>query len=943
MASELAKSPEPNVNAPRARNLRKKFGAWAPTLLLAMALSTLFLFNIDRERFYAPIRHDTAKNLAIAENLSPQHNFRMFTRLGFDQDGEPTYAPYNRFPIGGFALIKLTILPFGDNLAAKVFAARMLMLAFLCAAAFLAHRAIARIASNEWIALAAVTIAFSSYYILRYGAWVSTEFMIDLFAVMLTFHGMVIFVQEGRFRQLMIKAFIALLLGWHVYAFLAPFVVLGFIGEIIQTIKRRGNAVGASDGEKASGSKSVGSSILRPIIHSRYMRLGGATLLFGAAILAFNVISEYDALNGETPITDLPSVRSFLGRTGLGEESNADRLRAWGLFAARQFHRATGASIPSAFIDWPGDVAERPPYSPPLLPVAAGILAGAAAIAGSLLVRRRRILLATLALSGFCWALLARGNTSVHHHQYEAIYYVSVPLALVTLLLIGAAKLGGSRILPVVAAAAALAFVFSAFQSIARGPELERDAERHKAVLSDLTEIRKITRGKNVLVAQGDRERLALYGDRNPLDFHLAGSRINYDAANSPPVHDFVLATHRDERLPLLTPLNKIVFLYAQTAPADLHRSRLDSIAARASGEPDARAVYDVSIADRALIYLKEPCVYSDVEHQFFLHIYPERADDLPAWRRPSGYDNLDFLFWLRGVRFDGKCAAQVPLPEYPIAGVRTGQFIRGASELWDAAFPFDSDVYRAAHRAVVSREPDARADFDFYLDEAGRVLTYVKDPCSASDVERPFFLHVAPENADDLQEDQRELGFDSLDFDFRLRGALFDGKCAAQVPLPEYPIAGVRTGQLSRDSGELWDAAFPFDPNVYRAAHQAVVSRQPDARAEFDLYLDEAGRALIYVKDPCSTSDVETPFFLHVTPQRAGDLPQERRDLGFDNLDFDFRLRGALFDGKCAAQVPLPEYGVASIRTGQWEPGAGEVWSATIPSGGARRADGVD
>lgn len=811
MASELAKSPEPNVNAPRARNLRKKFGAWAPTLLLAMALSTLFLFNIHRERFYAPIRHDTAKNLAIAENLSPQHNFRMFTRLGFDQYGEPTYAPYSRFPIGGFALIKLTILPFGDNLAAKVFAARMLMLAFLCAAAFLAHRAIARIASNEWIALAAVAIAFSSYYILRYGAWVSTEFMIDLFAVMLTFHGMVIFVQEGRFRQLMIKAFIALLLGWHVYAFLAPFVVLGFGSEIVEAMKRRGNATAGSDGEKASEGESGGGSILHTIIHSRYMRLGGATLLFGAAILACNIISEYDALNGETPIPELPSFRSIAGRAGLGQEFNPDDLRAWGPYLSRQFHRVSGASVPYALIEWPGADAERPPNSPGFVFVIAGFLACAAALAGSLFTRRQRILLSTLALSGFCWALLARNNAFEPDHQFEAIYYVGVPLTLVALLLIGAAKLGGSRLLPIVAAAAALTFVFSASQSIARGPELEREAERHSAILSDLTAIRKITQGKNVLVAQGEGERLALYGDRNPLDFHLAGSRINYDAAASPPVHDFVLATHRDERLPLLTPLNKVVFIYAQTDPADLHRSRLNSIAARASGEPDARAVYDVSIADRALIYLKEPCVYSDVEHQFYLHIYPERADDLPAWRRASGYDNLDFPFWLRGVRFDGKCAAQVPLPEYPIAGIRTGQFSRDSGELWDAAFPFNPDVYRAAHRAVVSSEPDARVEFDLYLDEAGRALTYAKDPCSASDVERPFFLHVTPQRAGDLPQERRDLGFDNLDFGFRLRGALFDGKCAAQVPLPEYGVASIRTGQWEPGAGEVWSATIPF------------------------------------------------------------------------------------------------------------------------------------
>ena len=376
--------------------------------------------------------------------------------------------------------------------------------------------------------------------------------------------------------------------------------------------------------------------------------------------------------------------------------------------------------------------------------------------------------------------------------------------------MIGAAKLGGSRLLPIVAAAAALIFVFSASQSVARGPELESAAERHKAVLSDLTEIRKITRGKNVLVAQVDGERIALYGDRNPLDFHLAGSRINYDATIAPSRHDFVLAAHRDESLPLLTPLNKVVFLYGQIDPADLHRSRLDSIA-NASGEPDARAVYDLSIADRELTYLKEPCVYPDVEHQFFLHIFPERVSDLPAWRRRHGYDNLDFPFWSYGIRFDGRCAAQVPLPDYPIAGIRTGQFLRGGGKLWDAAFPFDPGVHRAAYRAVASREPDARAEFDLHLGEDGRSLIYVKDPCSASDAERPFFLHVTPERADDLPEERRELGFENRDFDFRLRGALFDGKCAAQVPLPAYGIAGLRTGQWEPGVGEVWSAAISF------------------------------------------------------------------------------------------------------------------------------------
>ena len=44
---------------------------------------------------------------------------------------------------------------------------------------------------------------------------------------------MVVFVQERRFLQLLFKTCIALLLGWHVYSLLFPFVICGFLGELI--------------------------------------------------------------------------------------------------------------------------------------------------------------------------------------------------------------------------------------------------------------------------------------------------------------------------------------------------------------------------------------------------------------------------------------------------------------------------------------------------------------------------------------------------------------------------------------------------------------------------------------------------------------------------------------------------------------------------------------
>ena len=934
MLSALVKPPAPSEDAGNSRvsALRGKFMASLPALLLALALATVFLFNSDRERFYAPLRHDTVKSLSIAENLSPQHRFRMFTRLSFDENGEPVYKAYNRFPIGGFALIKLAILPFGDNLAMKVFAARMLMLAFLSAAAFLAYHALARIASSRWIALTATMIAFSSYYILHYSNWVSNEFMIDLFAVMLVFHGMVVFYQEGRFRQLAVKTCIALLIGWHVYAFLAPFIALGLGKELVQAIKARRNANSAADAMSGQGGQSPSSSILGALKRSRYLMLGVVALLFGVAILGFNFLSEYDALSGEVPLTELPSVQSFAARTGLRPTFDPDGDRAWGGFLYRQFHRIAGASIPYGLMarDWAAG--ERLPNAS-LLPLAAmGVVMIGACLAGLLFIRRNRIPLAALALSGLCWALPLRNNTFFTGHQFEAIYYVGVPLTLVALLLIGVSRLGGARLLPVAAAAATLIFVLSASQSVVRGPEFERETERRQAIFADLTTIQKITRGKNVVVAQDLGERIALYGDRNLLDFYLSGSRVKYNPEAAPQARDYVVIPYRDEQFPLLTPDNEIVFLYGPADPADLKRARFDALVSSVSGEPAGRAAYDVHIGDGALVYVDETC--DDIESKFFLHIFPESADDLPDWRRRRGYDSLDFQFPLWGVELDGKCAASVPLPEYEIASIRTGQSISGEREAWDTAFPFDPGAYRAAYKSAVSREPDARAEFDIYLDREARTLTYLKEPCAAPDVERPFFLHVTPERPGDLPADRKELGFDAHDFDFRLRGIVFDGKCVAQVPLPEYEIASIRTGQYISGERETWDVAFPFDPGAYRAAYEAASAREPTVRAAFDLHLDEEERTLTYVRKECAASDAAPPFFLHVTPERVDDLQEDRREAGFDSRDFDFRLRGIVFDGKCVAQVPLPEYGIASVRTGQWKRGEGEIWEASVPFG---------
>lgn len=223
--------------------------------------------------------------------------------------------------------------------------------------------------------------------------------------------------------------------------------------------------------------------------------------------------------------------------------------------------------------------------------------------------------------------------------------------------------------------------------------------------------------------------------------------------------------------------------------------------------QPDARSVFDVHVADGELIYLKEPCAPADREGRFFLHVVPERADDLPMERQAFGFVKFAFPFFLNGTNYSSGCAALYPLPDYPVAAARTGQRTEDGDDLWSATIWLNLEPYRTAYRRAVSGAPRARSVYDVYLTSGE--LTYVNDSCDQAGTDDKFFLHVTPERADDLPGDRRTHGFYNLDFDFFSNGALLDDKCVAAVPLPEYPIASIRTGQFVSGEGQIWSAEF--------------------------------------------------------------------------------------------------------------------------------------
>ncbi len=128
---------------------------------------------------------------------------------------------------------------------------------------------------------------------------------------------------------------------------------------------------------------------------------------------------------------------------------------------------------------------------------------------------------------------------------------------------------------------------------------------------------------------------------------------------------------------------------------------------------------------------------------------------------------------------------------------------------------------------------------------------------------------------------------------------------------------------------------------NPYRKALDSIVSGAfgaPAIRAVFDVY--RHGDDLIYFRKSCVADDLQDKFFLHVHARNAADLPAERAQYGFENLDFYFPEYGMIVDGNCVAVRRIPGYASTRIATGQYISGGKGLWHAEARPGGGPRSD---
>ena len=245
-------------------------------------------------------------------------------------------------------------------------------------------------------------------------------------------------------------------------------------------------------------------------------------------------------------------------------------------------------------------------------------------------------------------------------------------------------------------------------------------------------------------------------------------------------------------------------------------------------------------------------------------------------------------------------------------------------------------------HREESSRKRDLDDVFHLYRDNdvgvriGGGRIVYEKPPPCRTDPAEPFFLHVAPADANDLDDEgRRAAGFDNLAFPEAFWRA-DRNRCVGERGLPNYDIAHLRTGQFDPQTGDAtWETSFlkaAAAPAAAQPTDPADAGANPAAldRVGADVRVD--GGRIVYEKPPPCRTDPAEPFFLHVAPADANDLDDEgRRAAGFDNLAFPEAFWRA-DRNRCVGERGLPNYDIAHLRTGQFDPQTGDAtWETSF------------
>ena len=651
-----------------------------------------------------------------------------------------------------------------NALLARLAAARVLMALLFAGAALLAGLALGRLLGNRWLAAGATLLAFSAGLGAGGYDRVTLEGAPAVFGLFLAFHGLVVFAaggfrREGR-RPALLRCGAGMLFGFGAGALLLVFAAVGLLSGWL----RRGAAVppvgwgppaegsrpvGAGPGDDAGPGEGAGRG---PPGNGAFALLGAFALVVGGAVFGSGAASraalpagggggETGATAGTStlPVSDRSAGGVAPGPSRSFRERSSGSAARWlvpgGFLPGADPDPAFAAGLALAEARRPHAAAARRERFLPGAPGGAdpvrnaagrvGLVAALLTLGGLVgaLCSRRRLLLLPLAVGGWGGALLGEAFGGAPGSFAALSLGPAVVLgALLALALCRLPGLARSRVFPgLFVVLASAVFLGSGYRAARAGSATDSATDSvggtvdlRGPVGEDLQRVRRVLERR----VWHRPDRAGRFSTRRPrpgggalrleeqavfvppgsfpgaeaADWLFAGSVVA-DREEQRRFAGFVVAGER--RPGLLTPRNRTVFLYHRLA----HDGEVDDLL-EAAGAPLVRARFDLHRSGGRLLYVREDCRPADLRWRFHLHLEPEDEGDLPPYRRPYGFDNLDFQFRDRLVEGpvagavegeaggadegqneraarSGRCVAAVRLPDYPLRSLSTGQFRR--------------------------------------------------------------------------------------------------------------------------------------------------------------------------------------------------------------------------------------------------------------------------
>ena len=93
----------------------------------------------------------------------------------------------------------------------------------------------------------------------------------------------------------------------------------------------------------------------------------------------------------------------------------------------------------------------------------------------------------------------------------------------------------------------------------------------------------------------------------------------------------------------------------------------------------------------------------------------------------------------------------------------------------------------------------------------------------------------------------------------------------------------------------------------------------------ELLIKINPENQKIVYFYKDCKNKDLTTPFFLHLIAEDINNLPEDRKQYKFDNLDFTWNTHSietpfvGEYKNSCISIKNLPKYNIKEINTGQY------------------------